>query len=70
VLQLRNRRKILKFIGRGIETKREIEMTFGLNENMAEVHLTLLEKAMPIEKVFDGAKHAPKIISYSRLIRG
>ena len=45
-------------------------MTFGLNENMAEVHLTLLEKAMPIEKVFDGAKHAPKIISYSRLIRG
>ncbi|MDD4651703.1 MAG: hypothetical protein PHQ34_05680 [Methanothrix sp.] len=53
VLQLRNRREILKFIGRGIKTKREIEMILGFIESVAEVHLILLEKAMLIEKVSD-----------------
>lgn len=64
VLQLRNRREILKFIGRGIKTKREIEMTFGLNESVAEVHLTLLEKAMLIEKVSDDYRSTLLGIAY------
>jgi hypothetical protein len=54
VLQLRIRREIMKSIGLGIRTKREIERTFGLNEIVTEVHLALLEKAVVIEKVGDG----------------
>jgi hypothetical protein len=64
VLQLRNRREILKFIGPWIKTKGEIERTFGLNESVAEVHLTLLEKAMVIEKVGDGYRSTPIGIAY------
>jgi hypothetical protein len=51
VLQLRIRRNIMKFIGTGIKTKMEIEKTFGLSENMAGLHISLLEKAEMIERV-------------------
>jgi hypothetical protein len=64
VLQLRIRREIMKFIGLGMKTKGEIERTFGLNENVAEVHLALLEKAMIIEKVGDGYRSTPIGIAY------
>jgi hypothetical protein len=64
VLQLRNRREIMKFIGQRIKTKGEIERTFGLNETVAEVHLTLLEKAVVIEKVGDGYRSTAIGIAY------
>ena len=64
VLQLRNRREILKFIGLGIKTKEEIERTFGFNEIVAEVHLALLEKAIVIEKVCGGYRSTPIGIAY------
>jgi hypothetical protein len=44
----------MKFIGQEIKTKEEIERTFGLSECVAEVHLTLLEKAVIIEKFAKG----------------
>jgi DNA-binding transcriptional ArsR family regulator len=64
VLQLRNRREILKFISSGIKTKEEIVRTFGLNECVAEVHLILLEKAVVIEKIGDGYRSTPIGIAY------
>jgi predicted transcriptional regulator len=64
VLQLRNRRRILKFIGSGIKTKGEIMRTFKLNETVAEVHLVLLEKAMVIEKAGDGYRSTPIGIAF------
>lgn len=54
VLQLRIRREIMKFIGSEARTRREIEMAFGLKENLAELHLALLEKADMVEKI-DGS---------------
>lgn len=51
VLQLKIRREIMKFIGSEARTRREIEMAFGLKENLAELHLALLEKADMIEKI-------------------
>lgn len=45
VLQLGIRREIMKFIGSGARSRREIEAAFGLEENLAELHLALLEKA-------------------------
>jgi hypothetical protein len=51
VLQLRIRREIMKFIGSKVRTREEIETAFGLKENLAELHLALLEKADMIEKI-------------------
>ena len=51
VLQLRIRREIMKFIGSKARTRQEIETAFGLKENLAELHLALLEKADMIEKI-------------------
>ena len=51
VLQLRIRREIMKFIGSEAKTRQEIEMAFGLKENLAELHLALLEKADMIEEI-------------------
>jgi hypothetical protein len=51
VLQLRIRREIMKFIGSKVRTRQEIETAFGLKENLAELHLALLEKADMIEKI-------------------
>jgi len=64
VLQLRNRREIMKFIGLGVKTKEEIERTFGLNDIVAEVHLVLLEKVLVIEKVCGGYRSTPIGIAY------
>ena len=64
VLQLRNRREIMKFIGLEIKTKEEIARTFGLSESVAEVHLALLEKAVVIEKVGSGYRSTPIGIAY------
>lgn len=50
VLQLKIRREIMKFIGSEARTRQEIEMAFGLKENLAELHLALLEKADMIIK--------------------
>ena len=51
VLQLRIRREIMKFIGSKVRTRQDIETTFGLKENLAELHLALLEKADMIEEI-------------------
>ena len=51
VLQFRIRREILKLIGSKARTRQEIETAFGLKENLAELHLALLEKADMIEKI-------------------
>lgn len=51
VLQLRIRREIMKFIGSKVRTRQEIERAFGLPENLAELHLALLEKADMIEEI-------------------
>jgi hypothetical protein len=51
VLQLRIRREIMKFIGSKVRSRQEIEMAFGLKENLAELHLALLEKADMIEEI-------------------
>jgi hypothetical protein len=54
VLQLKVRRNILKFIGHGLRTKEEICEEFKLENNQAEYHLALLEKALVIERFVDG----------------
>jgi hypothetical protein len=51
VLQLRIRREIMKFIGSKARTRQEIVAAFGLKENVAELHLALLEKADMIEEI-------------------
>jgi predicted HTH transcriptional regulator len=51
VLQLRIRREIMKFIGPEARTRQDIETAFGLKENLAELHLALLEKADMVEKI-------------------
>jgi predicted transcriptional regulator len=60
VLQLRIRREIMKFIGSKVRTRREIEMAFGLKENVAELHLALLERADVIEEI-DGSYRSTNI---------
>ncbi len=53
VLQLGLRRNILKFIGFKIRSKKDIEKNFGLSPFMAEFHLSMLEKALVVER-FEG----------------
>jgi predicted transcriptional regulator len=50
VLQLRLRREILSFMGCKMKTVGEIEGEFGLSSFQAEYHLTMLIKALVIEK--------------------
>jgi hypothetical protein len=65
VLQLRIRRKIMKFIGSGTKTRKEIERNFGLSESLSELHLVVLEKAVMIEKAgSDGYRSTPIGIAY------
>ncbi len=54
VLQLRLRRKILKFLGQEIRTRVDIEIEFGLNTQQAEYHLAMLEKGLVIERAEGG----------------
>ena len=53
VLQLGLRRSILRFIDLKIRSKRDIEKNFGLSSFMAEFHLSMLEKALVVER-FEG----------------
>ncbi len=64
VLQLRERREILRFIGMGTKTRDEIEREFVLAESVAEVHLYLLEKAVVIEKAGSNYRLTPIGIAY------
>ena len=57
VLQLRIRREIMKFIGSKVRSREEIKTAFGLKENLAVLHLALLEKADMIEEI-DGSYRA------------
>jgi DNA-binding transcriptional ArsR family regulator len=54
VLQLRTRRDIMKFIGRGTRTAKEIAKEFRLSRPQAEYHLALLEKALVVEPRDEG----------------
>ncbi len=51
VLQLGLRRNILRFIGIRIRSKQDIEKNFGLSPFMVEFHLSMLEKALVIERL-------------------
>ena len=50
VLQLRLRRKILKFIGERAREKQDVEREFGLRPELSDYHLALLEKALVVER--------------------
>lgn len=54
VLQLRLRRKILKFLDQEIRTRGDIEKEFDLKTEQAEYHLAMLEKGLVIERVEGG----------------
>jgi len=54
-----SRREIIRFIGSGTKSREEIERQFGLQESVAEVHLSLLEKAGVIEKTEEGYRLTP-----------
>ena len=64
VLQLGLRRSILRFIGIKIRSKRDIEKNFGLSSSMAEFHLSMLEKALVVERFEDDFKITPTGILY------
>ena len=53
VLQLKLRRKILKFIREKKRTTEEIQEQFKLSAFLANFHLALLEKALVIERSND-----------------
>jgi hypothetical protein len=50
-LAAKNQTRDHEFIGSEARTRQEIEIAFGLKENLAELHLALLEKADMIEKI-------------------
>lgn len=54
VLQLRLRRKILKFINCKIRTLGEIEDEFNLSTFLAVYHLSMLAKALVVEETESG----------------
>ena len=64
VLQLKIRRKIMKFIGHEIKTEEEIKREFGLTNIVAEMHLALLEKAVMIERFDEGYRSTSIGIAY------
>ena len=59
VLQLRLRRKILKFINCKIRTLGEIEDEFNLSTFLAVYHLSMLVKALVIEETESGYRATP-----------
>jgi len=64
VLQLRARRDILKFIGNGLRSAKEIAKEFGLKENQVTFHLAMLEKALVVEPAGDCYRSTPTGILY------
>jgi predicted transcriptional regulator len=70
VLQLRIRREILKFLGRGQRTREEIEKEFGLDAERASFHLALLEKALVVERTGGGYRATSTGILYLERVEG
>ena len=64
VLQLRLRRKILKFISCKKRTLGEIEEEFDLSTFLAVYHLSMLVKALVIEETESGYRATPTGILY------
>ncbi|MHC1687172.1 MAG: helix-turn-helix domain-containing protein [Methanothrix sp.] len=56
VLQLPQRRRILRFLAGGLKTREEIEAEFSLSSTQAEYHLSMLEKALVVERAQSGFK--------------
>ena len=56
VLQLPQRRRILRFLAGGSKTRAEIEAEFSLSSTQAEYHLSMLEKALVVERAQSGFK--------------
>ena len=56
VLQLPQRRRILRFLAGGSKTREEIEAEFRLNSTQAEYQLSMLEKALVVERAQSGFK--------------
>ncbi len=53
VLQLRLRRKILKFVGQEPKTIDEVGREFGLDMEQAKYHLEMLERGLVVERAGD-----------------
>lgn len=64
VLQLPQRRRILRFLAGGSKTRDQIEAEFKLSTTQAEYHLSMLEKALVVERAQDGLKATPTGILY------
>jgi hypothetical protein len=64
VLQLRLRRKILKFISCKMRTFGEIKEEFDLSTFLAFYHLSMLVKALVIEETESGYRATPTGILY------
>jgi DNA-binding transcriptional ArsR family regulator len=70
VLQLRIRRDIMKFIGRGTRTAGEIAEKFSLSLPTAEYHIAHLEKALVVERRDDGYGCTPTGLIYLERVEG
>jgi len=64
VLQLKERRDILKFIGEGVVSAEEIAEEFGIDERQTAFHLAMLEKAMVLEPAGGGFRSTPTGLLY------
>ena len=64
VLQLPLRRRILRYVAGGSKNRAQIEKEFKLNAAQAEYHLSMLEKALVIERVLEEFRATPTGILY------
>ena len=64
VMQLGLRRQILKFISGGMKSREQIEREFHLRADQAEYHLSMLEKALVVERGEGGYRATPTGILY------
>jgi|GEM_PF-370851 len=64
VLQLPLRRRILRYVAGGSKNRVQIEKEFKLSATQAEYHLSMLEKALVIERVQEDFKATPTGILY------
>ncbi len=64
VLQLKERRDILKFISEGVVSAEEVATEFGIHERRAAFHLAMLERALVIEPVTGGYRSTPTGLLY------
>jgi DNA-binding transcriptional ArsR family regulator len=70
VLQLKLRRKILKFLDQEIRTREEIEKEFGLSTEHAEYHLAMLEKGLVVERIEGGYRSSATGRLYLEKVEG